>query len=275
MAQRGARGPQWFVRVAAPATGLVVCAVAPGPRRVIAANLRRMRRKRAPLRDAVDVARTFVSYASCLADSLGSDAGHGPPAQTIVRGELHMQDALAAGRGVVLVTAHTAGWEIVGPVLARGQSRPVTVVEAPERDAAAGAIQDGARRAPGLQLAHAGGDPMAAIGLAQQLREGGLVAVQIDRAPKHARARSVTLFGEAACIPEGPLRLATLTGAPMVPAFASRSGHRRYEVNVRPPVFLARSAGDADLDRAAQHLARELETFVLGHPTQWFHFRSV
>jgi KDO2-lipid IV(A) lauroyltransferase len=227
------------------------------------------------VRDAIDVGRTFVGYASCLADSLGSDAGAATPPCAVVRGELHLQDALAAGRGAVLVTAHTAGWEVVGPVLARGQGRPFTMVAAAEQDPGASAIQDAARRAPGVRVTHAGNDPVAAIALARRLRAGGLVAVQIDRAPVAARSRAVTLFGEPARVPEGPLRLAMLTGAPMVPAFVARSGFRRYEVTVRPPVVLARTATEADLDRAASHLAGELETFVRAHPTEWFHFRSV
>jgi KDO2-lipid IV(A) lauroyltransferase len=263
------------VRIAAPLAGLAVCAAAPGPRRAIAANLARVRgRRRASVHDAVDVARTFVSYASCLAEALGSGEGQAAPARIVVRGELHLQDALAGGRGLVLVTAHTAGWEIVGPALTLGHGRALMMVEAAERDPVAAAIQDGARTAPGVRVTHAGSDPMAAIGLARHLREGGVVALQIDRAPAEARSRAVSLFGQPARLPEGPLRLAMLTGTPLVPAFVARLGFRRYEVDVRPPLSLDRAATEAELDAAAQRLARELEAFVKAHPTQWFHFRT-
>jgi KDO2-lipid IV(A) lauroyltransferase len=274
VARRAARGPAWFVRLAAPLAGLAVCAVAPGSRRIIRGNLRRVLGRRGLVREAVDVGRTFASFASCLADALGSAAGEAAPSRTVIRGELHLQAALAVGRGIVLVTAHTAGWEVVAPVLARGQGTTLTIVEAAERDPAAAEIQDAARLAPGVRVAHAGGDPVAAIALARRLRAGGVVGVQIDRAPGAVRARAVTLFGEPARLPEGPLRLAMLTGAPLLPAFVARTGFRRYEVRVRPPLSLDRAASDADLDRAAQHLASELEAFVRAHPTQWFHFRS-
>jgi KDO2-lipid IV(A) lauroyltransferase len=88
------------------------------------------------------------------------------------------------------------------------------------------------------------------------------------------RARDVTLFGAPARIPEGPLRLGALTGAPLVPVFAARTGHRRYVVEVAPPVRLRRTPTDAELDAAAQAIARELERFVRARPTQWFHFRA-
>jgi KDO2-lipid IV(A) lauroyltransferase len=108
----------------------------------------------------------------------------------------------------------------------------------------------------------------------RHLREGGVVALQVDRAPPALRSRAVTLFGEPARIPEGPLRLAALTGAPIVPIFAARTGHRRYEVHADAPLRLARTAVGADLDVAAQSLADSVQRFVRAHPTQWFHFRG-
>ena len=138
----------------------------------------------------------------------------------------------------------------------------------------ANAIQDDARRAHGLQVAHVGDDPLSALPLVRHLRDGGVVALQVDRAPRGVRARRATLFGEAARIPEGPLRLAALTGAPIVPVFVARTGHRRYNVVASAPIQLDRSASGADLDAAAQELASRLEAFVRTRPTQWFHFRS-
>ncbi len=75
LARWGSRGPEWFVRVAPPVVGLVACAVAGGRRRAIAENLRRVRGRRGPVREATEVAQTFVTYASCLAEVLGGVAG--------------------------------------------------------------------------------------------------------------------------------------------------------------------------------------------------------
>jgi lauroyl/myristoyl acyltransferase len=270
LARWGSHGPEWFVRVAPPIVGVIVFAVAAEPRRAIAHNLRRIRRSRGPLRDAADVARTFATYASCLADVLGGVRR----SEALVRGELHVDDALADGRGLLIVTAHTAGWEVVGPLLARDRHLDITIVEAAEPDAAASAIQDDARQARGLRVAHVGEDPLSALPLIKHLREGGVVALQIDRAPRGVRTRAVTLFDRPGTVPEGPLRLAMLTGAPIVPVFVARSGHRRYEVIASAPIRLERSARDEDLDAAAQTLAARLEAFVRAHPTQWFHFRG-
>jgi phosphatidylinositol dimannoside acyltransferase len=273
-ARWGARGPEWFVRLAPPVVGLIACAIATDRRRAIAENLRRVRGRRPPLREAAEVARTFVTYAACLTEVLGASPDRRPASRAIVRGELHLEDALAFGHGALLVTAHTAGWEVVGPLLARDRVVELMIVEAAEHDAAASAIQDNARRTLGLQVVHVGEDPLSALPLVKHLHDGGAVALQIDRAPRTARAREVTMFGERGRIPEGPLRLAAMTAAPIVPVFVARVGHRRYEVALSAPIRLERGAGPAALDAAAQELAARLERFVRAHPTQWFHFRS-
>jgi lauroyl/myristoyl acyltransferase len=267
------RMPEWFVRASPPAFGLIVWALARGPRRIVADNLRVLRPSRGPIADAIDVARTFTSYAACVTEVLrGAPKGDQP--QAIVRGDGHLDLALAEGKGVVLVTAHTAGWEFAGRLLMQDRGLRVMIVERPERDPVARAIQDQAREEQGLLVAHAGDDPLAVLPLLRHLRGGGVVALQIDRVPPGMRSRRVRLFGQPGQVPEGPLRLAAASGAPVVPVFAARTGHWRYEVVVRPALRLSRGASEAELDGAAQALADALEAFVSLRPTQWFHFEG-
>jgi KDO2-lipid IV(A) lauroyltransferase len=268
-----ARGPEWFVRFSPPLVGLAACALARAPREQVARNLRLIRGSRGPARDAVDVARTFATYASCLAEILGAGSPRGRLPRAVVWGDRFVFDGLADGRGLIFATAHTAGWETVGPLLSRDHSIRILIAEERERDADARTIQDDARRASGLLVAHVGDDPLSALPLVHHLRTGGVVALQIDRVPPTLRARGVTLFGARGAIPEGPLRLAMLTGAPLVPIFAARTGHREYEVVAHAPIRLARRATEGELDTAAQALADAMQSFVREHPTQWFHFR--
>jgi lauroyl/myristoyl acyltransferase len=267
-------GPEWFVRFSPPVVGIVACGLVAERRRHVLRNLHRVRGRRGALRDAVDVMRTFATYASCLAETLRAGSPGGSLPEAIARGDAYLHDALGDGRGVLLATAHTAGWEAVGSVLARNHGLRVMIAEEAERDAAASAIQDAARKAHGLLVVHVGDDPFAALPLARHLREGGAVALQIDRIPRGVRSRAVTMFGAPSHIPEGPLRLAMLTGAPLIPVFAARTGHRRYEVVVQRPIRIARAASAAELDAAAQELADAMQSFVCAHPTQWFHFRE-
>jgi len=266
------RGPAWFVRASPPVIGVVACALATERRRAIARNLRRARGSRGPVRDTLDVVRTFAKYASCLAETLGAGSSHDVPPRTVVRGELHVIDACARGAGLVIATAHTAGWEAVGPLVARDLGLRVMIAESPEPDPAARRIQDDARAAHGVLVAHVGVDPLAALPLLRHLRGGGAVALQMDRAPRGVRTREVRMFGQPAVLPEGPLRLAALTGAPIVPIFCARVGYRYYVVHVHQSLTLPRDAGDAELDDGAQYLADAMQDFVRAHPTDWFAF---
>ncbi len=266
------RTPEWFVRVAPPVVALLVCALAGERRRQVGRNLRRLRGERGAVRDAVDVGRTFIEYASCLAEILGAGSPRGRLPELLVHGELHALDALAQGRGVILATAHTGGWESVGPLLTRDLGVRVMIAESPERNAGAGAIQDAVREAHGLLVAHVGEDPFSALPLARHLRGGGAVAIQLDRHPAGQRRRAIQLFGRPDHVPEGPLRLAAVTGAPILPVFAARTGHRRYVVHVCPPLRIPRDASTLALDAAAQSLGDAMQSFLRAHPTQWFHF---
>lgn len=271
-ARFGARGPAWFARYSPPVIGVAICAFAPGPRRVIANNLRRIRGHRSALRDSVDVARTFATYASCLAEVLGGDDGRGEPARAVVLGEGYVDAALSDGHGIIFATAHTAGWDAVGRLVWPDKGLKVMIVETPERDAAARAIQDDARRAIGVVVTHVGSDPLSALPLVRHLRERGAVALQVDRCPAGLRSREVKMFGEDTRIPEGPLRLSALTRAPIVPLFTARTGHRRYEIVAYPSIRIARHADEVAFDAAAQQIADAVQDFVKSHPTQWFHF---
>ena len=86
------------------------------------------------------------------------------------------------------------------------------------------------------------------------------------------RGRKGELFGEPFFVPEGPLRLAAASGAPIVPVFTRRLGYMEYEVHVDQPVRLPRRPAPADLDAAARALLGAMERFVRDNPTQWFHF---
>ena len=75
-------------------------------------------------------------------------------------------------------------------------------------------------------------------------------------------------------MPEGPLRLAQVSGAPLLPVFCARMGHRQYLIEAYPAIHVARQATDADLDAAAQGLADRVGSFLRAHPTQWFNFKE-
>ena len=267
-----AHGPEWWVRYTPAAFGLAAAVAVPTARRAIQANLRRIRGSATPLRDAVDVARTFTTYAGCLAEVLSNGSKNAQAPDLVVDGAGHMAAAMAHKKGIILVTAHTAGWEIVGPVLGDHHHVSVVLVMAAERNRDAGKIHDAARHAAGLDVAHVGDDPLASLPLLQHLRRGSVLALQIDRVPRSMRGRRVRLFDKDGEVPEGPIRLAQASGAPIVPAFCARLGYRSYIAEISPPIRVSRDAAASALDAVAQQMADAMTGFVRKHPTQWFDF---
>ncbi len=267
------RGPEWWLRLSPPVVGAAASVLVPSARHAVVDNLRRIRGQGSRARDAREVLATFSTYASCIAEVLSNDApaGFRPPSATIL-GELNVKAALAARRGLVIVTAHTAGWESAGPLLARDHGLDIMIVMQPEPDARARALQDDARLRSGVAIAHVGDDPLASLPLMRHLRGGGAVALQLDRVVPGMRTRAAPFLGGRGEVPEGPLRLAQLTGAPVVPIFCSREGFRKYVIHVFEPRTIPRHATEVELDSAAAHVADAMTRFLRAHPTQWFHF---
>jgi KDO2-lipid IV(A) lauroyltransferase len=262
------------VRYSPPVFGWAAAALVPSARNAVRRNLRRIRGQAPPLRETREVLATFGTYASCLAEVLSNDAPGGPPRSSArIHGELWIRKALAEKKGLVLVTVHSAGWESAGPLVAQHLGLRLVIVMQAEPDARAMKLQDHARESAGVNVAHVGGDPLASLPLLRHLREGGVVALQLDRYAPGMRTRKVRMLEQDAEIPEGPLRLAQASGAPLVAVFCARTGFRDYLIEAHPVIHVDRRATDADLDRIAQGLADRVGAFLRAHPTQWFNFK--
>jgi phosphatidylinositol dimannoside acyltransferase len=273
LAAWGARnGPEWFVRYSPGVIGVAMSVLLPEARRAVRRNLVRIRGEGSSARDALDIARTFASYAGSFTESLTSGSKNSREPRAIIYGARHFDRALESGRGIVLVTAHTGGWETIGMLIGRDFGVRMMMVMRRERDSDARAVHDAAREAAGFELIHVDDDPLDALPLLRHLREGGVVGVQIDRAPKGKRACEVTFLGSSGAIPEGPIRLAQLSGAPLVAVYCTRSGFRSYRVEVSAPMAVPRRADDASVNRIAQRIADDLAAFLRRNPTQWFDF---
>ena len=246
----------------------------PEKRQRVLSNLRRVKGQRSFLTEQRDVVQTFTSYASCLAESLGIDRVDGQNTELTLRGAEHLHSALAVGRGVILVTAHIGPWDCAARLLAKDFSADVVVVMLAEPDEAARKVHDAVRERSGVRVMHVGDHPLDALPLLRHVRGGGIVAIQLDRAAPGGRALAVELFGTEESMPEGPFRLAALSGAPIVPIFAHRLGYFRYEFSIEAPIWVSRQATPTELRTAAACAAQAMQSFISRHPTEWFHFAN-
>jgi len=271
-AQWGARGPEWWLKVAPPVFGWAAAAVIPSARHAVQQNLRRVRGPASPVRDARDVLATFSAFASCMTEVLSNEAPGGPKKpRALVVGERWVRQVVAAKKGMVLVTAHTGGWDAVGPLLGKTYGLDLVLVTHAEPDMEAGEIQDAARRRAGVEVARVG-DPLSSLPLLRHLQKGGVVALQLDRIVPGMRTLPAQVLGENGELPAGPFHLAQLSGAPIVPIFCARRGHREYLVEVFEPRTISRRASEAERQEVVDHVAASMTRFLRAHPTQWFQF---
>jgi lauroyl/myristoyl acyltransferase len=275
LAYAGARfGPRFVIEHSPKFFGTAFALALPETRRRVLRNLRRVKGRQSFFSEQRDVLKTFTSYAACLAESLGIERTDAGDTELVVHGDAHLRAALASARGAILVTAHIGPWDCAARLLAQNFAADVVVVMLAEPDEAARKIHDSVRERSGVRVMHVGDHPLDSLPLLRHVRNGGVLAVQIDRGAPGGRYLDVELFGRNERVPEGPFRLAALSGAPIVPIFAHRVGYFRYEFSVEAPILVPRGASELDLRTAASTAAASMQAFITRHPTEWFHFTN-
>ncbi|MBK8257254.1 MAG: lysophospholipid acyltransferase family protein [Polyangiaceae bacterium] len=266
-------GPDAFVRLSPMVFGLAFGAALHDVREHVMETHRRALGPRPKHVELADAAGVFMNFACSMADAFAVAEGRKHLLIAERKHDEHFTQALNEGRGVIAATAHTGGWQVAGALVKKHHpDADMVIVMNRERDERAQRIQDAARDQAGIRILHVGRDPLDAMPVLAHLRKGGVVAVQIDRIPNGMRRRKVQFFGQPWAVPEGPLLLSALSGAPIVPSFTRRLGYLSYDIFSHPPVRIARKPKDPDLDAAAQALADAMADFVRTNPTQWFHF---
>lgn len=263
-------GPRRFLQHSPAPIGTLFGLALPEVRRRVVRNLRRVYGPRSALVEQLEAVETIANYAACFAEAIGSQRQDIAP-RAEVHGEPHLHAALARG-GVVLVTAHVGPWDLAAQLLGSSLGADVVIVMEREANEAARQLQDQHRGERGLKVLHVGQHPTDALPLIAHLKKGGVAALQLDRVPPSGRVVTAPLFGESFGAPEGPFRLASLSGAQVVPVFARRRAFFDYELSIFEPISVGKRPSAEELEKAVARAVHDMESFIRGCPTQWFHF---
>lgn len=265
------RLPHWWLRGSPGPIALLVGLGRAPTRAQLRENLRLVHGERAQLVEALDVAATLANYGHCLAEGLACSGPTPPPFRYQLEQKENLELARKRNRGAILVTIHAGSWDVAGAVM-KNRGFELGIAMAKERDDGARAVSDAARHRSGVKVFHVGDDPLSVLPLAQHVRHGGAVALQVDRVPDGMRSRAVPFFGRPFRVPIGPFQLAQVTGAPIIPVFTARLGFAHHLVRADAEVNLPRRATPSELDRAMATVMATAERFVRRFPTQWFNF---
>ncbi|MCU1540869.1 MAG: lipid biosynthesis acyltransferase [Arthrobacter sp.] len=177
-----------------------------------------------------------------------------------------IQQAIAAGRGVVVALPHMANWDWAGAWAGREVSQVMSVAERlkPER------LFDefvAYRESIGIHVVPltGGTDPLPE--LAKWVTGGGLVCLLADRDLSRSSV-TVELLGEPAKVPPGPAVLAKRTGAPLIPVTLWYDGPR-MSLRFHQPI------PHGEVDVMMQGVADAFTESIRAHPLDWHMMQRV
>jgi predicted LPLAT superfamily acyltransferase len=214
----------------------------------------------------------FYAFGRALIDRTAILAGRTENYSFTFDGEQHIHDAVAQGKGVLLLTAHVGNWEAAGHLLSRVKC-PINVTGFDKETPAIRAMLDRSSRQH-FKLIPLTGAPTDAIQLVAAMRRGELVCMMGDRT-YGSPGTEVPFFGAPALFPIGGYVMAAIAGAPIVQVFSLREsgGHYRFfGFPPLPPTRPAHHERDGHLKNCAQQFAANLESIVRRDPLQWYNF---
>ena len=176
-----------------------------------------------------------------------------------------VRTALARGRGVVMLSAHLGNWEYLAAYFGM-LGFPGTVIARRLRYPEYEQFFLELRRANGVATF----DRRNAFqDLVRRLRAGECLGILPDQDVDSVDGVFVDFFGRPAYTPVGPVALALVSGAVILPSYTVREGGR-HKILIEEPLELVRT-GDRqrDLVENTQRWSRITESYIRQYPDQW------
>jgi KDO2-lipid IV(A) lauroyltransferase len=185
--------------------------------------------------------------------------------QVSMVGVEYLEAALAAGKGVVLATAHSGNWEIMGAALAMHGFPLVAVVQKQTNPAMDRFIND-YRTLAGMHVTYKSG----VREMVRLLGQGMIIGLLVDQDAGHDGV-IVDFFGRPASTPQGAAALARLKDAPIIPAFITEEVDGRHTIHIHQALWVHKTADrDADIYATTQAVTKIVEGHIRRHPEEWF-----
>ena len=191
----------------------------------------------------------------------------GAPVPVRIEGEPCVEQAWAAGRGVVFLTPHLGCFEMSAQAVATrwsAQQGPITVLYRPARQAWLAKVMETARNRPGMQAV-----PTTLAGVRQMikaLRRGEAVGLLPDQVPPEGLGVWSPVFGKPAYTMTLAARLALQTGATVLLVRCEREPMGRGFVVYAEPLP---QPLDADLETAVRQVNEAMEHVIRQCPGQY------
>ena len=184
-----------------------------------------------------------------------------------VQGLEAYRQARSLRKGAILVTAHLGTFE-AGLAALAGEEKRVHVVFKRDASPAFETLRARLHHVLGVVEAPIDDGMGSWLSLRDALHRDEVIVMQGDRAVPGQRSQVVEFLHGHVRLPTGPVRLAMLTGAPIVPVFALPTGKGRYRVELKEPIYALESDGNGVTTTLTQ-LADAIADVVAANPHQW------
>jgi predicted LPLAT superfamily acyltransferase len=223
---------------------------------------------------AADRFRQILYFSTCIHDRVYLLKQQYERFQITLEGEALMREQLGYGNGAFLMGAHLGSFEVIRSVGRRqaGLSVCMAMYEHNARKInAMMAAVDPQAKADIIPL----GELDAMLRINERLGRGAFVGMLGDRTLSDEPLHAVSLLGERAYLPLGPMRAAAILRRPVYfMAGLYRGGNRYHLVFERIADFSRIAVGERDtaIASAVERYASILERYCRSDPYNWFNF---
>ncbi len=201
----------------------------------------------------------------------------GEKAEFVREGWEHLDEAVAAKTGAIIVMSHIGNWELAAERLNR-KGLPIMLYLGAKHKEQVEGIQKEKLAQKGIRIVATDEkekSPFALLEGINFLREGGIVSMTGDRLWGDQSYVTVDFLGHEARLPDTPHLFALMTGAPLMTFFVYQKARGIYHVKVskgRKVVAATRADRKKAVLESVQMYADDLARFASEHPFEWHHF---
>jgi phosphatidylinositol dimannoside acyltransferase len=182
-----------------------------------------------------------------------------------ISGEEKYLAARAHHRGAIIATVHMGSFEVAAAALHRRESNIHVVFK---RDAMSRFEQMRTRARQNLDVIEAAVDEGWGIWLRLRdaLAQNQVVMLQADRVMPGQKGIKMKFLHGHLLMPTGPVRLALITGAPIIPIISTRTPNGRIQIHIEDAIEVNASE---PIEAAMLRVKEVVEKYVRAYPTQW------
>ena len=190
-----------------------------------------------------------------------------------------IRELVAEGKGLLLLTAHVGNWQVMMRNLPDLDGK-INIVMLPEENPAVKEYlqidnnkTENYKELPpekSINIIDPSKGADAVLEIVQELASGNIISIMGDRVPPSSATLTVDFFGQPATIPEGPYRIAAVTGSPVLFLLTRRDGPCSYTMEVNEITIKDKTKNKREkIQLLGEKYAATLEEFLKLSPYDW------